>query len=809
MKKFALLLVGVALYVHAGLAKSTATVSGTVLDTDSQPLAYANIILHEAVDSSIVKLELTDEEGYFKFDALVASQYFVEVSFVGLPSYFTEAFSLIDGGNHIIPTIELTAQNNELDAVTVVATKPLLEMKPDKMVMNVENSVTAAGNDALELLRKAPGVVVDNSENISLLGKAGVQVYIDGKPSPLGGADLAAFLKTVQAAEIESIEIITNPSSKYDAQGNAGIINIKMKRDKRLGANANINLGYQQGEKMGYNGGISGNYKNKQLNVFGSYSYFENDNINTNDFYREQFGFIFDQRSVGENTFASNNYRIGSDFFLGKKHTLGFLVNGFLSTNDRSQISRAGIGTGTLSVIDSVLIGESYSDRENTNNNFNLNYRFDNGEGKTLNIDADYGLFRIENTEFQPNTYYNAAESVIFSESIADFNTPTNIDIATFKIDYEQPLGKGKLGVGAKVAYVVTDNTFDYFDVIDGISILNRDRSNQFEYTENVNALYANYQQQVEKFGFQFGLRMENTNSEGDLTSFVETENDNVKRNYLDFFPSAGITYQANEKNSFQLNYSRRINRPSYQDLNPFRMRLDELTFEKGNPFLRPEYTNKFQLTHTFNYSLNTSLSFDYTKDLIARLTDAETEKSAFITYQNVADQYSLSLNVSGGIPINKWWSTYTSLTGFYQQNNGMFEDGKELDIEVVSFNAYSQHNFTLPMEMNLEISGFYTSPSIWEGAFRMQDMWALNAGLSKKVLDGRGSIKLSVTDIFRTQVFTGDSDFGDLMIRVNGGWDSRRFRANFSYLLGNNQVKSRRRNTGLEAESNRVKSGN
>lgn len=396
-------------------------------------------------------------------------------------------------------------------------------------------------------------------------------------------------------------------------------------------------------------------------------------------------------------------------------------------------------------------------------------------KGKTWSIDADYGTFDLASNQLQPNFYKDPTEFFVLSESIVFMDTPTNIDIYTLKIDHELPIGKGKMGAGAKVAYVKTDNIFDFYNVLNNQNILNRDATNQFAYTENVNALYANYAQQSGKFNFQAGVRLEQTNSEGNLTSFATTEDDNVKRNYLNLFPSAGVTYQMNDKNSLVFNYSRRINRPNYQDLNPFRQRLDELTFEKGNPFLQPEYTNKFQLTHTFNYAINTTLSFDHTTDLIGRLTDAETENSTFITYQNIADRFNYSLNVSGAVPIKEWWSTYTSLTAFHQRNRADFGEGKTIALNVTSFNAYMQQTFTLPKDFTMEISGFYSSPSIWEGAFKMEEMWQLNAGIAKKVLQGKGNIKLNINDIFKTQVWRGVSRFGDLYMVANGGWDSRR----------------------------------
>ncbi|MEL6942375.1 MAG: outer membrane beta-barrel protein, partial [Bacteroidota bacterium] len=542
-------------FVSSSLAKANGNIKGKVQDADSNPLAYANVVLYNAVDSSVLKLELSDEDGKYQFSQLEANSYYIQVSFVGLPTQTTAIFELSEGGNYTVPMVKMIADANELETVTVTAQRPLLELKPDMMVMNVENSAVAVGDNALELLRKAPGVVIDNNENVSLLGKAGVQVYIDGKPSPLGGADLAAFLKTMQSSEIESIEIITNPSSKYDAQGNAGIINIKLKRAKGLGSNANLNLTYSQGEKMQYNGSINGNHRNKFLNVFGNYSHNYGENINFNEFYREQFGFVFDQRNDASGSWRGNNFRLGTDFFLGKQHTLGFLVNGFFSGGDWNSESSAIIGMIGNPQPDSILLARSESVNDRMNVNYNINYRFDNGNGKSLNIDADYGKFDIDRLEDQPNFYVSPNnEEEILSTSIVQTLTPTVIDIATFKVDYEQPLGEGKLGAGAKFSYVNTDNTFDFFNVLDGQNVLNKEVSNQFEYSENVNAAYANYNQKFGKLGVSAGLRMEQTNSEGDLTSFVDTENDNVKRNYLDFFPSGGLTYNLSESYFFHLN---------------------------------------------------------------------------------------------------------------------------------------------------------------------------------------------------------------------------------------------------------------
>jgi outer membrane receptor protein involved in Fe transport len=452
------------------------------------------------------------------------------------------------------------------------------------------------------------------------------------------------------------------------------------------------------------------------------------------------------------------------------------------------------------------LIAENVQVSQRNNFNYNINYAF-NGEGKSLNVDLDYGMYRRDASAFQPNYYRDATEEILLQERINEINTPTDIDIYTAKLDYEVDFMKGKLGLGAKSAFVVTDNTFEFFNVLGGTSMLNEELSNQFEYTENVNAAYVNFSRQIEKFNFSLGVRMEQTNSTGNLISMVPGNDNEVKRSYLDFFPSGGVTYAANEDHNLQLNFSRRINRPSYQDLNPFESQLDELTFEKGNPFLNPEYALNVKLTHTFKYRFNTSFSFSHTTDQITRIVDISSEKASFITWQNLAEQFNYSLSFSAPIQVTKWWSSFTSLTGFHTQNTGDFGGDKVVDVNATAMNLYTQHTFNLPKEYKLELSSWYNSPALWEGTFKMDSQYSIDAGISKSLLDGKANIKVSISDIFKTTDWGGSSQFGALYMRVNGGWESRRLRVNLNYRFGNNQVKSaRRRNTGLEDESSRVK---
>jgi iron complex outermembrane receptor protein len=787
----------------------TGEITGKVVDQEEAPVAYANVVLYKHSDSTLTKVEYTNDEGIFQILHIPSGKYWIDVTFVGLPPFRTQVLDLQAGQTLDLETIRMKKSGMDLEEVVVTAEKPLVELKADKMVFNVEESVNAIGNNALDLLRKSPGVVVDNNDNITMMGRSGVRIFIDGKPSPLRGEDLASYLRSMQSTEIEAIEIITNPGARYEAEGNAGIINIRLKKDKSLGANGNLNLGYSVGKVARYNGSVSGNYRNKTFNTFGSYSYNNGKNTNFMDLYREQLGFRLDQYADQGGDWQSHNFRTGVDFFLNEKSTLGVLVNGNLSNHSWGGDSRTLISLINSTQIDSILVASSRDDGDRDNLNFNLNYRFDNGEGRVWNMDADYGFFRNSGKSYQPNRYLDPSGEIVLQERINTTNTPTDIDIYTFKVDHERNLGKGKLSAGVKFSLVETDNTFEFFNLVDGDEILDIDRSNNFVYRENVNAAYLNYGAQLnEKWNFQVGLRAEQTNSTGDLTAMKDTENDSVERHYLDFFPSASLNYTASEKHSFQLSYGRRINRPSYQDLNPFENKLDELTFEKGNPFLQPEYTTNIQLTHSFSYRLNTTLRYSHTTDLITRQTDAAEGKAGFITWLNLADQYNYSINVSAPVSITDWWSSYGSLTAYYRENKGNFGDGRVIDLSAKAMNIYAQQTFQIPGDFTLELSGWYNSPSLWGGNFEMDAQWSMDAGLQKKILNDRGNLKLSVSDIFKTTNWHGVSEFGPLNLEIRGGWDSRRVSLNFSYLLGNTQVKgARKRETGLEEEQSRVKS--
>ena len=421
-----------------------------------------------------------------------------------------------------------------------------------------------------------------------------------------------------------------------------------------------------------------------------------------------------------------------------------------------------------------------------------------------VNMDIDFGKYNSDRDAFQPNIYFDADEENVLRENITQQITPIDIDIVTFKTDYEQDLFKGKLGLGGKLSFINTNNVFDFFVQEGGNFVLDPLQSNTFDYSEQINAAYLNYNLKKGKWNVQAGLRMENTISEGDLSSAQQMDNDLVKRNYTDFFPSGGLTFQMNRKNQFALTYSKRIQRPNYSSLNPFEYKIDELSFSKGNPFLQPQYTDNVKLSHTFNYRLTTSISYSYVSDFFARVTVAEDNSRNFLTTLNVANQEIWNLGISYPKQLTKWWNLYLSVNAYtskYIPTSPQF-----IGVSQETLSLYAQNTINLPAEFRMEISGWYSSPSIWGGTYRTNSLGSLNLAFQKKFLEEKLTARLAFNDILFTSPWAGTTQFGELFISGSGGNDSRQVAFSLSYNFGSNEVKkARSRKTGLEDEQKRI----
>ncbi len=808
MKQFIILALFI-LPTFFSFAQTRAQVSGKISDETNKPLSSATVLLLSVKDSALVKTAVTSADGIFKMQSVKAGNYFLSATSVGHKKNYSAKFDVTEGQDFTAPALILSQSNTSLAAVTVQAKKPMIEVKADKTVFNVESSINATGSNAFELLQKSPGVSVDKDDNISMQGKNGVKIYVDGKPTQMNGGDLAAYLRSINSADIESIEMITNPSAKYDASGNAGIINIRLKKNKNYGANGNVSTGVGFGHTPKYNNSLSLNYRNKKINIFSNYSNNFGDTRFLFNLYRIQKDSIYDQRSTNVNSNTTHNVKAGIDYYANSKNIFGIMVTTNFNDVKTNTNSTTIITPQNTRIPNRILFAGNDVPGSRNNVDYNINYRYADTKGKELNIDADLVNFRRKGTSYQPNFYRDPFTDILLEERIYRNNTPTDIDIYTAKIDYEQPFYKGKLGLGAKITDVKTKNTFDFYNVYGNNNVKDPDRSNKFNYDENVKALYVNYNRPLsKKTTIQAGVRMEHTKSEGDLISNHPQPDDVVKRRYTDFFPSGAITYTVNQKNTLNLSYSRRIDRPSYQNLNPFEDKIDELTYRKGNAFLNPQYTNSFQLSHTFLYKYVTSLSYSHIKDYFAQIIDTLGNKS-FLTQKNLATQNIYSLNISAPITVTKWWSAFATFNGYHSAYKADFGSGKTININVDAFSFYSQQTFTVKKGPSFELSAFFNSPTVWGGTFKSKALGFIDVGVQQKLFKGAGNIKVSFTDVFNTLHWKGISDFGGSHLEFSGNFESQQLKVNFSYRFGNNQVKAaRQRKASAEEENKRLNGG-
>ena len=784
------------------------SLSSKLLDSDGAPVMFANVVLYSSPDAKMVKVESSDENGGFTFRNLENGSYYIESSFIGYTNFKSEPINM-QSDDIVLSDFIMETNSIELETAVVKARRALIEVKPDRTVFNVEGTINSAGDNAFGLLRKAPGVLIDNNDNVTVLSRSGVLIYIDGKRLPLTGDDLTAYLSNLPAEQIDRMDIITNPGAKYEAQGNAGIIDIRLKRDKSHGMNGSISGSLSKGRFGKGNISSVGNYRNSTLNSFGTIGYNGGSSFNEMSFKNYQNGLLLDEINNSENTSEGINYRWGTDFFIGENQTVGFLVSGQNQTSENNSENKIKISElANVTIIDSVLIAENVSDQTRDQSTYNINYKFDNKK-HSLNFDVDYGKYRNDYAYVQPNRYYLVDESTLLTEVLTEYDTPIEIDIYTAKVDYETDALGGKIGLGSKLSKVSTDNSFLFYNIRNGQRERNDVRSNIFLYDENVYAGYANYMRTLNtKWSMSAGLRVESTDAVGDLQAFKpELQEDPVQLNYTNYFPSAGFTFQQAHNKTWSLNYGRRINRPDYNVLNPFTVQLSELSFMKGNESLNPEIVNNLELGYTLNYRYNFKLSYSKTTNQITRLIapDDADPRAGFITWANLAEQTIYGFNAALPFEVKPWWNAFVNISGGYLNNQADYGDGAIVDVQAFTYSIFQQHTFTLPKGFTGEISGYYAGPGVWGGVFKYNPTWSLNLGLQKKFFNDLMNVKLSVNDVFYQSGWNGVSNFDGLIGEGTGNYDSRRAAVSVSYNFGNRNVKSRKRKTGIEDESKRV----
>jgi outer membrane receptor protein involved in Fe transport len=785
-------------------AQQSVKISGIVQD-NKQTMPAATILLYNALDSTLVSTAMTDQNGKFSFTA-VPNKYYIVSTSVGYNKVKTAHFQLSANIDFQIPAITLKENQKNLNEVSITASKPVLERRADKLIFNVDATPSAAGLNALELLSKAPGVTIDQNENIALAGKSNVLVTIDGKQTYLSSAEVVNLLKSMQSNEIESLEIINNPGSKYDASSAGGIINIKTKKGLAEGFNGNVSLVGGFNKYMITNNVLNLNYRKKYFNIFGSYSYnraqherkIRIDRITpgTNPLY-------FSQNNKDKPTITSQNFKIGTDFFLSSRHTLGFLVKGNISKVDQKSFSNVNIGR-SFEVTDSILTTPNTIVSERKNFSYNINYKgLLDTIGQEISIDADYSTFEGSSNSNYENTFYLPNGDFLKNGLVYRNHAPSNINIKAIKIDYTLPVSKKfKLDAGVKIASVKSDNNYIYENNIKGDWIFDETKSNRFLYDEKVSAAYAILNITLGKMSIQGGVRAEHTNSAGNsMTTGQLTE-----REYTNLFPSLLLTRNFNADNVLNFSYSRKINRPNYQNLNPFVFFLDQYTYNQGNPNLKPEYSNNLEASYLFKKKYSVALGYGHTTDVISTilLQNAET-KSIYQTILNVASHDLFSLVFNFPVTITNWWNMNNNVGTYYYIVHAPELKEANLNSKQFSANLSAQNNFTLSKLFSADAAFVFNTPES-EAAFKKKTIFRADAGLRYNFPNKMGNLKLGINDIFHTQNYRIYSTLPGNNYSLNQSGTTTNVRITFTYRFGKMTVKSERsRSTGLDDEQKRL----
>ena len=783
-------------------------ISGKIVGTDGKPVDGAIIYLSRAADSATIKNTLSNTDGSFKLDALKKGTYKLSVSMVGFSKYRSAVVALNDR-DVVMQDISLKRTDAVLKEVNVTSAKPFVEHKIDRTVVNVDALISNAGSTAMDVLEKAPGVMVDQSGGITLNGK-GIQVFIDDKPSYLSGADLESYLRSISSSTIDQLELMTNPPAKYDAAGNGGIINIRTKRSKAIGFNGNANLSYTQGVYGKTNNSVNFNYRNNKLNVTGNLSYNTNNNFNNLDINRQ---FLNADGSVASNFLQTDfirsksesyNARIGVDYYATEKTTFGMVFTGLVIPSERPTINTSRF-LNAQNVPDSTIIANNFDKGIFDNGAINMNYRYQYKKGQELTADVDYLAYYSDKNQSFINTSYTPNGSVTGTDLLAG-QLPTHLYIYSAKTDYSQLFKNGvNFSAGLKTSYTTADNLANYFYTLNNTTAPDYGKTNHFLYRENINAAYINANKDFKRFALQIGLRFENTTSNGHQLGNVQKPDSSFANNYNSLFPTMYLQYKLDSAGSQNvgLNYGRRIDRPNYGDLNPFLSPLDKFTYYVGNPFLKPSYTNNLELSYTYK-KITTTFGYSKTTDNV----NETIEILNGIYYSrpgNLGSREFKTVAVDAAFDPAKWLNIQWSGRAQNIHTVSAFYTGP-LNTQGTYFFTRGVLQFKTGKDWVLQTDGNYQT-KVTNAQFVAGPKYRLNGAVSKK-LSPATTIRLVANDVFYTFVNSGDiNNLANTKANYRNLNDTRTVVLSLSYRFGK-AIQGQRKHdaNGADSEQSRVK---
>lgn len=767
------------------------TVSGIIIDQTQTPVDAAVIALLDASNGQTIKQTIADSNGKFSINA-VENEVKIYVSCIGYTHYLSQPITL--KGDTVLPVIVLKEELAQIENVVIVGKRqpPTIKMEHGKIVYQPKNGGSTAGTSALEVLKKTPGVFIDNDNNISIGGKNGVLITLNGKQTYMQKDELVALLKSTPASSVSTIEIMSNPSARYDAEGTAGMLNINL--DKRMadGMFLSVNNGVSYWKNLRQNTEVAFNYLNGRLSVTGNYNH-------SFGYYNLDYGMHRIQNGNEYNSYThdidkrhSISGNLTAEYRLSEHHTMGTRLDintlgGPGETNTTTHIYDA----STMNLLSTLYGKNDYFEQKANRYGGNVYYIYQPKEQEKYAIDFNYAYFDGGSGNMQPNIYRDKQNKITEEHLYKSLNS-RSINIYALAYDQQNPLLKGELKTGGKYSTVNADNDYRFYNIEHDMAIPDDKQSNRFKYKEQIAAAYLSYTHDIGKrLSAEIGIRGEYTWAEGRLLS-VNSENN--KHNYFDWFPSVAVNWQPNKNSSLSFNYSKRIDRPAYQDLNPFEYLLDELSYWKGNPFLSPQKSHNLSINYAYKKTAVT-LSFNYLKNYKAQITDTLSVSKIVMIPKNIGTQKHLSLSFYQGLRPFDWWEMNLNLTGYYVKNNISFDRFRQFNLHSWAAIAGIQNAINLPSDIKMELNASYLSHRLGASNEYMKPSGYVDLYLNKSFLGKRIMVGMGITDMFHTNRWDNHSSFSGFELWNWGKGESRQIRLNVCYKFGKQHANAHRSN--------------
>lgn len=780
-------------------------IHGEVVDTLGKPIAQANVLLLTPKDSSLIKGMLSKEDGTYFFENVTPGKYLITSSHTGFKNSFTSIFQINDHQNIKIETITLAEAPIQLKGVSITVKKPLYEQKIDRLVINVAGSITSAGSTALDVLERSPGIIVDRINNsLSINGKSGVIVMMNGKRSYMELSAVILMLAGIPSGNIERIEIITTPPANFDAEGNAGIINIVLKSNSQFGTNGSytISAGYSKGEQNAAS--LNLNHRKGKINVFGNYSFSRNHSqqLWTNYHAVTYAGKFMENYSESHRDFVVSQHdgQAGIDYEITKKTIIGALVSANyrdwnMESNNNANVSKDHKLDTAVKVVNNELHTTS-----NFGININMQHTFKPDEKITIN--ADYLNYKDNNPNTYVNDYFNTTGAFLYNENVkSSKRTPLVFWVGT--ADYSKKLSK-KINIEAGVKGTVSrlNNDVQVSTLVQAEWIKDSLLSGLHNLHESIGAAYSSLSVAIDSStSIKLGLRYEYTSS--NLGSAIEKNI--VDRKYGNLFPSLFVLHTINQNNAINFSYSKRIWRPSFLALAPWVIFLDPKTFQTGNPALQPAITDAINASYTYKNKI-LSIGYSFTANPISfqpKIDEATNKLVSALT--NAKSNKDFNINLSLPVKITSWWNMQNNIFGYWSQSNTFYK--ATIKTENTTFSINATQTFTLPKEISVELSGFYYNGGNW-GLYKFDPMGSVDFGLQKKFPGKKSSLSFNIRGIVKTLSSNSYAIIPEQnLIQINRYiYGYTNYTLSFSHNFGSDKVKGKRdRSTGAEDEKGRA----